>query len=122
MPETASTTINTRGIHARLTARVMAPMSCSPHLTAFRSPTCRQCLGKLATVVTPNRCRQNLCSAKYVNLNARKRSSGALRCGQHIATAYRATRPVTGGKSASVTIPGLAATTAGTALVTGIAV
>ena len=28
---------------------------------------------------------------------------------------YRATRPVTGGKSARVTMPGLAATTAGTA-------
>jgi hypothetical protein len=35
---------------------------------------------------------------------------------------YTAARPVTGGRSASVTMPGLAATTAGTALVTGIAV
>ena len=34
----------------------------------------------------------------------------------------RATRPVTGGRSLSVTMPGAAATTAGTALVTGIAV
>ncbi|MDT5138225.1 MAG: hypothetical protein QOD58_2487 [Mycobacterium sp.] len=55
-----------------------------------------------------------------LSVSARKRSSGWLRCAQR--HSYRATRPVTGGRSASVAIPGLAATTAGTALVTGSAV
>ena len=42
--------------------------------------------------------------------------------GQRAWLTPRRTRPVTGGRSLSVTIPGAAATTAGTALVTGIAV
>ena len=42
--------------------------------------------------------------------------------GVSVGGCYTAERPVMGGRSASVTMPGAAATTAGTALVTGIAV
>src|SRR6202008_4249022 len=68
-PETPSTTINSRGIHARLNARVTAPVVEPGLVITYRLPltadgACRPA-GKLAIVVDNFSCPRNLCSAKY---------------------------------------------------------
>ena len=70
--------------------------------------------------VSPGRFRSNVIAPQCSSFACRRRYARVAR-GTHEVRQADA-RPVTGGRSFSVTMPGAAATTAGTALVTGIAV